>query len=42
MIEFSITGKYEAMVEYHSDVEHGFGTHIAVRKPDGEWVEAST
>jgi succinate dehydrogenase/fumarate reductase flavoprotein subunit len=38
IMEFpSNTGDYEAMVEYHSDIEHGNGTHIAVEKPTGGW-----
>jgi 3-oxosteroid 1-dehydrogenase len=36
LMEFpSFTGKYEAMVEYHSDVEHGFGAHLAPQQPNG-------
>ncbi len=38
LMEFpSFTGAYEAMVEYHSDVEHGFGTHLAPQQPNGEY-----
>ena len=36
LMEFpSFTGNYEAMVEYHSDVEHGFGAHLAPQQPNG-------
>lgn len=38
LMEFpSFTGEYEAMVEYHSDTEHGFGAHLAPRQPNGEY-----
>lgn len=38
IIEFpSMTGDYEAMVEYHGDVDHGFGAHVAVAQADGEF-----
>jgi succinate dehydrogenase/fumarate reductase flavoprotein subunit len=36
VIEFpSITGDYEGMVEYHSDLENGFGAHLSVAKTEG-------
>jgi 3-oxosteroid 1-dehydrogenase len=36
LMEFpSFTGAYEAMVEYHSDIENGFGTHLAPQQPNG-------
>lgn len=36
VIEFpSITGDYEGMVEYHSDLENGFGAHVSVAKTSG-------
>jgi succinate dehydrogenase/fumarate reductase flavoprotein subunit len=36
LMEFpSFTGEYEAMVEYHGDVEHGFGAHLSPRQANG-------
>src|ERR1700743_2161898 len=38
LMEFpSFTGEYEAMVEYHGDVEHGFGAHLCPRQANGEY-----
>ncbi|CAB4916756.1 unannotated protein [freshwater metagenome] len=38
LMEFpSFTGNYEAMVEYHSDTENGFGAHLAPMKDTGEY-----
>lgn len=38
LMEFpSFTGEYEAMVEYHGDVEHGFGAHLSPRQTNGEY-----
>lgn len=38
LMEFpSFTGDYEAMVEYHSDVEHGFGAHLSPQQENGEY-----
>ncbi len=38
VIEFpSMTGDFEAMVEYHGDIENGFGAHVAVAQADGEF-----
>jgi succinate dehydrogenase/fumarate reductase flavoprotein subunit len=38
LMEFpSMTGQFEAMVEYHDDIEHGYGTHLSPRQKDGRW-----
>ena len=31
------TRDYEAMVEYHNDLDHGFGAHLAVQQENGHW-----
>jgi 3-oxosteroid 1-dehydrogenase len=36
LMEFpSMTGNYEAMVEYHSDVQDGFGAHLSPKRRNG-------
>jgi 3-oxosteroid 1-dehydrogenase len=38
LMEFpSFTGDYEAMVEYHNELEHGFGMHLSPRQLNGLW-----
>ena len=38
IMEFpSFTGDYEAMVEYHNDIEHGYGSHLCPQQDGGEW-----
>jgi 3-oxosteroid 1-dehydrogenase len=33
----AFTGDFPAMVEYHNELEHGFGAHLSPQTPAGKW-----
>jgi succinate dehydrogenase/fumarate reductase flavoprotein subunit len=33
----SYTGDYPAMIEYHNEIDHGYGAHLSPRTPEGRW-----